>query len=105
MEKTASIIDFVREKLSSEDVQIPVLEPVALKVQSILRDADYKMDELVLVIEEEPALVSQILRVANSSLFSGLAKISTIQGALVRLGAKQVASLAMLVSQKNMYQS
>jgi putative nucleotidyltransferase with HDIG domain len=105
MEKTASIIDFVRDKLASENVQIPVIQPLALRVQSILQKSDYTIEELTRVIEEEQALASQILRVANSSLFAGLAKISTIQAALIRLGAKQVANLAMLVSQKNMYHS
>jgi HD-like signal output (HDOD) protein len=41
--------------------------------------------------------------VANSAFFSGLSKVATLKEAVIRLGAKQIASVAMVATQQNSY--
>ncbi|MDD2502066.1 MAG: HDOD domain-containing protein, partial [Geobacter sp.] len=44
-------------------------------------------------------------KVANSSYYAGLNKIATIKDAIIRLGAQEIANMAMLASQFEFYNS
>ncbi|GFO62725.1 HDOD domain-containing protein [Geomonas paludis] len=98
-------VDVVKEHLESETLNLPVFHPVAVKLQAILSGKDFTIDQVVALIIKDQALTSQILRLANSAFFSGLAKVTTITDAVVRLGAREIASVAMLASQQNSYNS
>ncbi|QWV93782.1 HDOD domain-containing protein [Geomonas oryzisoli] len=98
-------VEVVKEQLDSETLNLPVFHPVAVKLQGILSGKDFTIDQVVALIIKDQALTSQILRLANSAFFSGLAKVTTITDAVVRLGAREIASVAMLASQQNSYNS
>lgn len=98
-------VEVVREQLESESLNLPVFHPIALKLQGILAAKDFTIDQVVALIIKDQALTSQILRLANSAFFSGLAKVTTITDAVVRLGAREIAGVAMLASQQNTYNS
>jgi len=98
-------VEAVKEQLESETLNLPVFHPIAIKLQGILASKDFTIDQVVALIIKDQALTSQILRLANSAFFSGLAKVTTITDAVVRLGAREIASVAMLASQQGSYNS
>ena len=98
-------VEVVKEQLESDTLNLPVFHPVAVKLQGILSNRDFNIDQVVALIIKDQALTSQILRLANSAFFSGLAKVTTITDAVVRLGAREIAGVAMLASQQNSYNS
>ncbi|HBA88381.1 MAG TPA: phosphohydrolase [Geobacter sp.] len=102
---TKPFVEIVKEQLESETLNLPVFHPIALKLQGILSSQDFTIDQVVALIVKDQALTSQILRLANSAFFSGLAKVTTITDAVVRLGASEIASIAMLASQQSSYNS
>jgi len=103
--QTRPFVETVKEQLASETLNLPVFHPIAIKLQGILASKDFTIDQVVALIIKDQALTSQILRLANSAFFSGLAKVTTITDAVVRLGAREIASVAMLASQQNSYNS
>lgn len=99
-----SITALISARVDSEDFKLPVFNQVALEVRDAIRkDADLK--EIERVILKDQALASEILRVANSAFFSGLAKVQGIQQALVRLGMNRVLSVVMLAAQKQAFKA
>lgn len=98
-------VEVVREQLESETLNLPVFHPIAIKLQGILASKDFTIDQVVALIIKDQSLTTQILRLANSAFFSGLAKVTTITDAVVRLGAREIASVAMLASQQSSYNS
>lgn len=98
-------VEIVKEQLESDSLNLPVFHPIAVKLQAILSNKDFNIDQVVALIIKDQALTSQILRLANSAFFSGLAKVTTITDAVVRLGAQEIASVTMLASQQNSYNS
>ncbi len=96
-------VDIVRDQLTMEELQLPLFHPIALKLQQILKTSDFTIESVVSLILKDQALASQMLRLANSAFFSGLSKVATIQEAVIRLGAKQVASIAMMANQEENY--
>ena len=59
--------------------------------------------ELATLIEADPVLASEVLRSANSSFFRGLGDVARVRGAIVRLGGRSIAALAVAASQKRVY--
>ncbi len=70
---------------------------VAGKVMALLDDPDCGMSDLSDIIRHEPALTSNLLKLANSSYFGLPGKIHDAKQAVVYLGMTQVVDLVLLV--------
>jgi len=89
--------------LASDTLQLPAFPSVAMQLQRALRSPDTKVADLETLIVNDQALSSQILRVANSSFYQGLQRVVGIRKAIIRLGVRQVATLALAISQRSLY--
>lgn len=98
-----SLQDMIIQALAADTLQLPAFPAVAIKLQQALHDRNTRVADLEKMIIGDQALTSQILRVANSSFYKGLQRINTIQKAIIRLGVRKVAMLAMAVSQRSLY--
>ena len=87
-------------KLKSLIEEIDHLKPVsdvAGKVMSLLDDQDSGLSDLVDIIRYEPALTTNVLKLANSAYFGLPGKIEDAKQAVVYLGMTQVVELVLLV--------
>jgi putative nucleotidyltransferase with HDIG domain len=105
MKENMSIIEIIKGYLESSDLNVPVFHSVAVRLQQVLARTDFSIDEVNKLIIADPGVASQVLRVSNSSFYSGLNKVTTIRDAIVRLGATSVANIAMMATQQDMYRS
>lgn len=96
---SASIPETVRRLLASQPIELPIFHPVALKLQRMLSDYDFTVDEVSQVANEDMSLASQMLKIANSPMYMGRSKVATIKEAVIRLGAQQVINLVIAASQ------
>ncbi|MDE1465813.1 HDOD domain-containing protein [Spartinivicinus poritis] len=104
MNTSESITDLIEVKVYAQDFKLPVFNRVALELQQSITSG-ISMEQAEKLILKDQAIASEILKLANSAFFSGLAKIESIQQALVRLGVEMVLSIIMLVSQKQAFQA
>ncbi|HEX9079959.1 MAG TPA: HDOD domain-containing protein [Desulfuromonadaceae bacterium] len=95
----AEIPETVRKLLASQPIELPIFHPVALKLQQMLSNYDFTVDEVAHVANEDMALASQMLKMANSPMYMGRTKVATIKEAVIRLGAQQVINIAIAASQ------
>lgn len=95
----------VRKLLASQPIELPIFHPVALKLQRMLSDYDFTVDEVAQVANEDQALASQMLKMSNSPMYMGRTKVATIKEAVIRLGAQQVINIAMAASQASAHAS
>lgn len=100
-----SIVETITDHLDGNTLDVPVFHTVALKLQQVLSRPDYTLDDVAQLIIADPGVASQVLRVANSTFYSGLSKVTTIRDAAIRLGAKEVSNVAMLATQQDFYRS
>ncbi|CAH2031194.1 HDOD domain-containing protein [Trichlorobacter ammonificans] len=89
----------VKKLIASQPIELPIFHPVALKLQRMLSDYDFTVDEVAQVSNEDQALASQMLKMANSPMYMGRTKVATIKEAVIRLGAQQVINIAIAASQ------
>jgi HD-like signal output (HDOD) protein len=102
---SASIPETVRKLLASQPIELPIFHPVALKLQKMLSDYDFTVDEVSQVANEDMSLASQMLKIANSPMYMGRSKVATINEAVIRLGAQQVINLVIAASQASAHSS
>jgi HD-like signal output (HDOD) protein len=79
--------------------ELPTVPETILKVQSLVASDTGDATALAHIIEEDPALASKILKVANSSYYTSLNKrISSVKIAVARLGFHEVWNISMAMS-------
>ena len=99
------LMQVIEEHLTGDLRDLPVFHSVAVKLQQMLSQRDFRIDDVIEQISKDQSLSGQVLKVANSSFYAGLSKISTIKDAVIRLGAQEIANLAMMASQLEYYKS
>jgi len=99
------LMELINEQLAGDLHDLPVFHSVAVRLQQMLVRPDFRIDEVINLISEDQSLAGQVLKIANSSFYTGLSKVATIKDAVVRLGAQEIANLAMLASQQQTYRS
>ncbi|GFO54109.1 metal-dependent phosphohydrolase [Geomonas sp. Red276] len=105
MKTSNSLVEVVKARMAAGTPSIPVFHAVALKLQQVLAQKDYSIEDVHQLIIADPGLASNVLRVANSAFYAGLSKVETIREAIIRLGAGEVTNLVMLTTQQDLYRS
>ena len=77
---------------------LPPFQPVAGKLLALPPDGGYDIKQVVWIVKGDPALASEILFVANSSLFGFPALIESLRHAVAVLGVDCIRRLAMTVA-------
>ena len=72
---------------------LPPMPQVVFKAKAILADTGSGLKELTRVLETDQAMVSKILRLANSAYYGLSGKVSSVQQASVLLGARTLSEL------------
>lgn len=93
----------IRRLLTTQPIDLPVFHVVAIKLQKLLEDPDFTIDEVIELANEDQALAGQILKVANSAVYIGRMPTETIKDAVIRLGARQISNLAMAASHAGLH--
>ena len=99
------LIELLKERLQGDLQELPVFTSVAVKLQQMLASRDFNVDKIIGIISEDPSLASQVLKVSNSTYYTGLSSVVTIKDAIVRLGIQEVANMVMMASQRALYHS
>ncbi|QLA16406.1 HDOD domain-containing protein [Desulfolutivibrio sulfoxidireducens] len=84
-----------RDEIISKALAVPQMPMPVQKVMSILNDPGATMTQLARLIEYEPGLTVNILRMANSAFFGGHGAVSTVKDAIMRLGMQRVFQMVL----------
>jgi len=82
---------------------LPALSPVALKLLELASDETSSAQQLLEVIEKDPALAVKLLRLANTAFFGSSSKITSLSQAVVRVGFDRVRIMALSISLRNTF--
>lgn len=96
----------VAQSLSAAVAKAAGLKPfpvVATRLIQLLSDPEFEMREVKEAVEHDPALATRLLRVANSALFRSAQPCTSIETAIVRLGAHTVGEIVAGVATMAMF--
>jgi len=92
-------------RIESDQLILPTMPAVALKVQEVLKDPDAGMKEAAAALEKDPVLSARVLRMATSAAFAGGTRKVTLAEALARLGNKALKSLLVEAAAQKLFVS
>ncbi|MDX1943837.1 MAG: HDOD domain-containing protein [Pirellulaceae bacterium] len=76
--------------------RVPPVSEAAIEVFKLTTTPDSELGHVAAAAQRDPALIAEILRLANSSFFNPSShKITNLDQAIIRLGQKQVGELAL----------
>lgn len=98
-------VESVREDLRSNKIYLPTLPALALEALLVINDIDSSATDLQKVISRDASLTARLIRYANSPLYRGLNKITTIKPAITRIGFQRVKNAVYAVSMKEVFRT
>jgi HD-like signal output (HDOD) protein len=90
--------------VAGDDVELPSLPDVVLKIRDALARSDIDLDRLAELAGSDPALAARIMKIANSTLFSrGSVPPADLKAAVVRLGSRMVRNTAIALAARQVF--
>lgn len=75
-------------------VELPALSPAAADINRLAQRPGCGVDDVLKAIGSDPAIVADILRLANTTAYRGTRAVSNLRAACLRLGNQQVLCIA-----------
>jgi putative nucleotidyltransferase with HDIG domain len=97
MSKTVSL-----DKLIMLTGDLPPMPQVARRIMEIVNDPATNAQALQSVISRDQGMSGQIMKIANSALYSRSRKIETLSDAIVMLGFNSIKNIAIMRATKNL---
>lgn len=95
----------VLNKIATDKLQLPPMPSMAAKCLAVVRRADFTTAEATSVIEKDPVVAAQVLKVANSAAYAARQPAETVQACVVRLGAQRLKTLIFEVATRQVFDS
>jgi len=86
------------DQIAKDDLKLPLLPHVATEILNLTSDPDAEMVQLAGLIQQDQAIASQVLRIANSAAYAPRSPIVSMQQAVSWLGMKMLGELALTIS-------
>jgi putative nucleotidyltransferase with HDIG domain len=89
---------FRRDEILNQIELVLELPAVASELFGLVNDPDADIKEVVKILEHDPGLTANLLKLANSAHYGGRGSIASLRDAVVRLGMGKVAELALAIA-------
>ncbi|HHO59935.1 MAG TPA: HDOD domain-containing protein, partial [Thiotrichales bacterium] len=104
-EKAQQFLETLKQTLANDELQLPTLPEVALKIRDTVESEDSSAQQVADIMSQDASLCARLVQVANSPMYRGNAKVDDIQTAVARLGMKMVRDLVIRLAMKQMFQA
>jgi len=100
--RNSNLVNAFIQALEDEDIQLPVLPSVALKLRKAI-EKDVGTAEAAGIIQLDPAIAARIVQIANSPLYLPARPITTCRDAVTRLGLAATRNLVISLTVKQIF--
>ncbi len=98
------IVTDLMMELDTDQLVLPSLPDVALRVRDALADEDVSSSKLAEIIATDAALVARLIQVANSPLVRGNRAIDSVESAVTRMGNTMARNVVNSLIVQQMFQ-
>ena len=92
MQAAAEFVEGLAGDLNTGNLELPMFSGTAVRIQKAFQADEVDIDEIVRLINSDPAIAARVLELANSAAIRGARKIIEIKPAVIRMGDKLVQS-------------
>lgn len=100
-----TVLDELLLALDNDELILPTLPEVALRVREAAEDPNVGIPELSKVIGDDAAITARLIKVVNSPLLRSSNEITDLTMAISRLGINYTANLATGLAMEQMFQA
>lgn len=93
----------IQEQLFDRIGEISSLPTLAMQIFEVAADPNTDSDELLRLVESDPALAARIVRTANSAMYGMRRKVTDLLSCITLVGFKEVRNLALTVFVSNLF--
>ena len=94
---SSEVIEFYKKKLC-EIKNLPTLPVIATEIMRVTRKDNFSARQIQTVIEKDPPLAMQVLKVANSAYYGQKNPVKSLRHAVVIIGMRQLSNIAISFS-------
>jgi HD-like signal output (HDOD) protein len=105
MAAPVSLVDVINRFIESDAVKLPVFSSVAARIQEEMARKEPSVTVLEKIITSDQALATQVLKIANSPFYRGLAEVGTVRAAIMRLGMEEIGKVVVMVASRQQFSS
>jgi putative nucleotidyltransferase with HDIG domain len=95
----------VKSRIEKDNLTLPALPAIAFKAIELTRSPDISLQEVSTLIEKDPVLAAQILRMCNSAAMATREPCKSISQAVSRLGTKNLRATLLEISARKLFES
>jgi putative nucleotidyltransferase with HDIG domain len=100
----SSVATRIIELVDADEVPLPSLPAVVFKAQQMLASDRASAATLADLLTQDAAMVTALMRLANSATFGGLGRIDTLGAAIQRIGMTQVGAIVTGIGLKDQFE-
>lgn len=90
-------------RIKDGSIALPEMPRVLDELQRVLSNLNVNPDEVLKVLEKDPAIAGKILATANTATYGGRGRITDLKSAVTRLGNRTIASIAQTAALRGMF--
>ncbi|MCK5092682.1 MAG: HDOD domain-containing protein [Gammaproteobacteria bacterium] len=91
------------QTLVNDSIKLVSLPDIYVSLNNVLKNPDYSMSDVAMVIGHDPALTSRLLKIVNSPFYGLVSHVDSITHAINLLGTRQIHDLALATSIVNSF--
>lgn len=99
-----AIVDEVFAALEANQLELPTLPDIAIKIRDLIDDPNVSADQLVNLLSADPVISAHIIKAANSAAFSRGKTVDNLRDAVSRLGYRMLRNLVMTITMSKLFQ-
>lgn len=99
----AGIIAEIQKEFSHNEVDLPSMPEVALKINQAIQDEALDIQKIANIIQIDPMISARAVQVANSAMYAGSQPVQTIKRAVQCIGLRAMRAIVMSVTIRNLY--
>ena len=92
----------IRRRIAAGQFELPQLRQTSMAVMALANDPSAEIQEIAKLIQADPVLSSQLVKMANSALYSGLEPITSLHDGVMRLGLRALRTMILSASMKGL---
>ncbi|RLK48244.1 HD-like signal output (HDOD) protein [Alkalispirillum mobile] len=95
----------VAQDLLHDRLELPTMPDLAIRVREAIADPDADSTAVARILQADPVVVTRLIKVANSAMFSSRSGVDTLTGAIVRLGLENVRHIVIAVTLREVFRA
>ncbi len=95
----------VTKKIAGDQLVLPSIPAMAGKALALTKDPDFSLKAAATLIEKDPTLAAQLLKLSNSAAMAAREPIKSVLTAVTRLGTNKLRSFLIEASARKVFES